>query len=143
MTRALLVKMSSLGDVVHTLPAISDAAAHGVRFDWVVEEAFVDVARLHPAVERTFPIAWRRWRRQLLRGGRAANNRTELRAFLRELRAGHYDLVLDAQGLVKSGVVTALARGSSKFGFAARESLAAVCYGQRADVPKGQHAIAR
>ncbi|MEE4284165.1 MAG: lipopolysaccharide heptosyltransferase 1, partial [Pseudomonadales bacterium] len=63
--RVLLIKMSSLGDVVHALPAVSDAAAHGITFDWVVEEAFADIPALHPAVHQVIPIAWRRWRKNL------------------------------------------------------------------------------
>ncbi|MCZ6708835.1 MAG: lipopolysaccharide heptosyltransferase 1, partial [Gammaproteobacteria bacterium] len=58
--RVLLVKMSSLGDVVHALPAVTDAAAHGIRFDWVVEEAFADIPRRHPAVDNVLPVGWRR-----------------------------------------------------------------------------------
>jgi len=138
--RVLLVKMSSLGDVVHTLPALTDAAAHGVSFDWVVEEAFVDLAARHPAVANVLPIGWRRWRRSL------AASRRELGAFLRSLRATRYDLVLDAQGLLKSGMVTGLARGNRKAGFArrsARESAAALFYGERIEVPRGRHAIDR
>ncbi|MFP6837121.1 MAG: lipopolysaccharide heptosyltransferase 1, partial [Pseudomonadales bacterium] len=89
--RVLLVKMSSLGDVVHVLPAITDAAAHGIRFDWVVEEAYADIARRHSAVVNVLPIGWRRWRHSL----RAS--RGELTAFISRLRTEHYDLVLDAQ----------------------------------------------
>ena len=64
--RVLIVKMSSLGDVIHTLPALTDslAAYPELRFDWVVEEAFSEVPGWHPAVERFLPIALRRWRKQ-------------------------------------------------------------------------------
>ena len=60
--RVLLVKMSSLGDVVHALPAVTDAARHGIRFDWVVEEAFAAIPGQHAAVDNVLPISWRRWR---------------------------------------------------------------------------------
>jgi heptosyltransferase-1 len=136
----LLVKMSSLGDVVHVLPAITDAAAHGIRFDWVVEEAYADIARRHSAVANVLPIGWRRWRHSL----RAS--RGELTAFISRLRTEHYDLVLDAQGLIKSGVLAGLARGSAKAGFAqrsAREAAAAVFYERRIPIPRNQHAIDR
>ena len=63
--RVLLIKMSSLGDVIHALPAVSDAAAQGVVFDWVVEEAFAPIAAAHPGVRQVLPIAWRRWRKLL------------------------------------------------------------------------------
>jgi len=144
--RVLLVKMSSLGDVIHTFPAITDAAAQGVRFDWVVEEAFAEVAELHPAVDNVIPIAWRRWRRALLAPARGRSHRGELGEFIRRLRARHYDMVLDAQGLLKSGIVTALALGERKCGLgvrSARESVAAAFYAQRINVPRQQHAVAR
>ena len=67
--RVLVVKMSSLGDVIHTLPAITDAARAlpHCRFDWVVEEAFAEIPGWHPAVDRVIPIALRRWRKHPLR----------------------------------------------------------------------------
>lgn len=141
--RVLLVKMSSLGDVVHTLPAVSDAAAAlgpALELDWVVEEAFAAIPARHPAVSAVIPVAWRRWRRNL--GG----SRGEMRAFLRRLREHRYDLVLDAQGLVKSAAVTALARGGTRVGLArgsAREGAAALVYRRPVAVPRGQHAIDR
>lgn len=138
--RVLLIKMSSLGDVVHALPAVTDAAARGITFDWVVEEAFASIPRAHPAVETVLPIAWRRWRRNLGRDG------AELGAFLSSLRGESYDLILDAQGLVKSAAVTALGRGSARAGFnftSAREPLAALAYDCRVTVPVGGHAVSR
>ncbi len=142
--RVLLVKMSSLGDVVHALPGVSDAVAalgaEGVRFDWVVEEAFADIPARHPGVDQVLPIAWRRWRRDL-RGNRAA-----LAAFRNRLRARRYDLILDAQGLLKSAAVAALARGGVRVGLArrsAREGAAALFYRRHVAVPRGRHAVDR
>jgi len=137
------VKMSSLGDVVHTLPALSDAAAAfgpALSVDWVVEEAFAAVPARHPAVTRVLPVAWRRWRSSL------AASRGELAAFRRNLRRNRYDLVLDAQGLIKSAVVTALARAEVKAGLSrtsAREGAAALCYGHRVVVAREGHAVHR
>jgi heptosyltransferase-1 len=138
--RVLLVKMSSLGDVVHTLPAVSDAAAHGVEFDWVVEEAFAAIPSRHPAVRQVLPIAWRRWRRSLMK------DRGALAEFLQALRSDRYDVVLDAQGLAKSAIVTRLAHAPIKAGPAfssAREGVAALFYNRRIDVPTGRHAVDR
>jgi heptosyltransferase-1 len=138
--RVLLVKMSSLGDVVHALPAVTDAAAHGVRFDWVVEEAFGAIPALHPAVDTVIPIAWRRWRRQLWR------DRSELASFLERLRASRYDLILDAQGLIKSAAVALCARAPLRAGFSrdsAREGVAALAYRRRVPVTRAAHAIDR
>lgn len=137
--RVLLIKMSSLGDVIHTLPALTDAARHGISFDWVVEEAFADIPAAHPAVNKVIPIAWRRWRKNLLA------NRSEMAQFHRSLREQSYDVVLDAQGLIKSAVVAVLARGF-RHGFShtvAREPWAAFAYAQGHAIARRQHAIDR
>ncbi|MCY3792904.1 MAG: lipopolysaccharide heptosyltransferase I [Gammaproteobacteria bacterium] len=138
--KALLVKTSSLGDVVHALPAVTAAHRHGVRFDWVVEEAYQAIPERHPAVDRVIPIALRRWRRNLVR------SRGEMAVFLAKLGRSEYDLVLDAQGLVKSALVAALTRGAEKVGFArgdVREAAAAWFYRRGVAVARQQHAIDR
>ena len=141
--RVLLVKTSSLGDLVHTFPALSDALlAHpGIRFDWLVEESFAEVPAWHPAIETVVPIALRRWRRDWRKAWRSG----DLSAFRRGLRAARYDLVLDAQGLLKSALPARLARGPLA-GYdrrSAREPLAAWLYGRRYAVARGQHAVRR
>ncbi len=139
--KVLLVKMSSLGDLVQTLPALTDAAkAVGVRFDWVVEEAFQAVPTQHPAVDRAIPIAWRRWRANLWRA------RHELRSFFRDLVSEHYDLAIDSQGLLKSALVMSRAQAAETVGFSgrsAREPAASMFYGRVVDVAKGHHATER
>ena len=138
--RVLLVKMSSLGDVVHTLPAVTDAAAHGVEFDWVVESAFEPIARLHSAVVDVLPISWRHWRRNALA------HRADLGEFVRRLRERRYDLVIDAQGLWKSAIPTALARADERWGFdhrSAREGSSTLLYRHHVAVPRDQHAVDR
>ncbi len=140
MTSALLIKMSSLGDVVHTLPAVTDAALAGVTFDWVVEEAFAPIAALHPAVRNVIPIAWRRWRRNL----RAS--RVEMRNFRNRLKSEHYDVILDSQGLAKSWAVSWIADGQLRAGYAAdsaRERFASLLVDKAVHVPKEWHAIDR
>jgi heptosyltransferase-1 len=139
MKQLLLVKMSSLGDVVHALPAVSEAVAAGWQVDWVVEEAFADIARLHPGVRRVIPIAWRRWRKHLL------DSRAELGAFWQTLRASQYDYVLDSQGLIKSALVSLAAQGR-RAGYAhtsAREPWASFVYRDGYAIAKQQHAITR
>lgn len=141
--RVLLVKTSSLGDVVHTLPALTDAAAAlpGIRFDWVVEEAFAEIPARHPAVDRVIPVALRRWRKAPLRTWRSGEW-ARCRAAIRDRE---YDLVLDAQGLLKSAFFTRLGRGP-KAGLdraSAREPLSARFLDRPLAVPTGQHAIQR
>ena len=141
--KVLIVKTSSLGDVIHTLPAVTDAVAvqPDIHFDWVVEEAFAEVPAWHPAVERVIPVALRRWRR----GWRQAWNSGEVGHFRRELAATPYDLVLDAQGLIKSSGLALLANGR-RAGFdcrSAREPLAALGYRCRIRVAREMHAVER
>jgi len=141
--RVLLVKMSSLGDVVHTLPALTDAAAAipGIRFDWVVEEGFAEIPGWHPAVQRTIPVALRRWRKHPLRDFTGP----EWREFRRQVRGRHYDAVIDAQGLLKSALVSRLVKaplyGLDKH--SAREPLAARAYRYKVSVPRDMHAVER
>jgi heptosyltransferase-1 len=141
--RVLIVKTSSLGDLVHTLPAVTDAARAipGIRFDWVAEEGFAEIPGWHPAVERVIPVALRRWRKNWLAAWRCG----EIPRFLHQLREREYDCVIDAQGLLKSAVLARLARGP-RWGLdwrSAREPLAALFYSRRVAVPKDQHAIER
>jgi heptosyltransferase-1 len=132
--RLLLVKTSSLGDVIHALVPLTDAAraVPGLRCDWLVEEAYADVPAWHPAVQRVIPCAVRRWRRalgQTLSGG-------EWSRFRADLRQESYDLVLDAQGLLKSAFLASRARGpvaGRTFG-SAREGLASLFYDYRIPV---------
>lgn len=141
--KVLLIKTSSLGDVFHTLPAVQDAweQVPGIEFHWVVEEGFRDIPSWHPAVSKVIPVAWRRWRRNL----RNAEVRAEMRQFYSDLRAEEYDLVLDAQGLLKSAVITRMARGrrTGLDRHSAREGLAALAYQNRIPVARGTHAIER
>jgi heptosyltransferase-1 len=145
--RILLVKTSSLGDVVHNLPVATDLARHfpGATIDWVVEEGFADLPRLHPAVDRVMPVAIRRWRRSLLSPATWA----EIGAFRRSLREREYDLVIDTQGLLKSALIVKQARLAASgrrcgFGRATvREPAAARFYDATFDVPRSLHAVER
>jgi heptosyltransferase-1 len=141
--RVLVVKMSSLGDVIHTLPALTDAARAipGIRFDWVVEEAFAEIPAWHPAVDTVIPIALRRWRKHPLRDFRGP----EWKQCRASLRKQHYDAVLDAQGLLKSAFIARLVR-APVYGMdrrSARERLAAASYKYKLPVPRDLHAVER
>ncbi len=139
----LLIKTSSLGDVLHLLPALSDARQQRpeLTFHWVVEESFAEVAGWHEGVERVIPVALRRWRKtpwSALRSG-------EVHRFLGALRATAYAPVVDAQGLFKSACMARLARGW-RIGFdrqTARESWAAWLYQEPLAIDRAQHAVPR
>lgn len=141
--KVLVVKTSSLGDVFHTLPAIEDAyqSVPDIEFHWLVEEAFADIPRWHPAVTQVIPVAWRRWRKQLFK----REHRAEIREFRQTLAQQHYDLIIDAQGLIKSAIFSRLAK-APRYGLdknSCREPLAAKAYDHPIAVAKGQHAIPR
>lgn len=141
--RVLLVKTSSLGDVIHTLPALTDAqrAIPGIQFDWVVEEGFAEIPAWHPAVAQVIPVAIRRWRKHPLQTLRTG----EWRRFKARLRETRYDLVIDAQGLLKSAWLTRYVKAPVA-GFdrdSIREPLASRFYDRCYAVPRDQHALER
>lgn len=141
--RVLLIKTSSLGDVIHTLPALTDAARAipGIQFDWVVEEGFAEIPAWHPAVAQVIPVAIRRWRKNLwqtLKNG-------DWRRFKARLRETDYDLVIDAQGLLKSAWLTRYVKApiAGLDRDSAREPIACRFYDHLYPVPKNQHALER
>lgn len=141
--RILLVKTSSLGDVVHNLPVATDLAQRfpDATIDWVVEESFAELPRLHPAVHRVIPVAVRRWRKTIY----SPDTWREIRAFRQALRAERYDVVIDSQGLLKSALIASQAFGE-RVGLdchSAREPLATRFYKRRVFVARDRHAVER
>lgn len=141
--RVLFVKLSSLGDVVHNMPAVTDLARArpSVHIAWAVEEAYAELVNLHPAVAQALPVALRglrtrplsprRWRGLAAAGG--------------AMRRERWDYVIDTQGLIKSALVSRFARGAS-FGLdraSAREKAAARFYDVKVAVPRSLHAVER
>lgn len=139
-----LVKTSSMGDVIHTLPALTDAqnAITDLQVDWVVEPAFAEIPKWHPAVRQVIPFALRKWRKQWF----SRQTWQEWQAFKQQLHAEHYDAVIDAQGLFKSAFfATRLAQGT-KYGYdkqSAREAISAVFYDKKWAISYQQHAVER
>ena len=132
-----------MGDVVHTMPAITDIAANvpNAQIDWLVEAPFAALPAMHPAIRTVIPIAWRKWRKSLF----AADTRAALAAARAQLKAEQYDLVIDFQGLLKSALWATQARGP-RAGYdwaSAREPLASLFYSKRAAVAVDQHAVER
>ncbi len=141
--RFLIVKTSSMGDVVHALPLASDLARRfpASAIDWLVEESFAAVPRMHGAVDRVITVAVRRWRQAPL----SAATWRELREAKRQLSAQRYGTIIDCQGLLKSAWMARWARGP-RWGFdraSTREPLAALLYTHAVPVAREQHAIAR
>lgn len=141
--KVLIVKTSSLGDVLHTLPAVSDAVRYhpNIECHWLVEEHFAEIPQWHPAVRRVIALPWRRLRKHLLR----SVFQGEWQSLIRELRCDQYDAIIDAQGLWKSAIPARLARGEV-WGMdraSAREPSASWCYHHPLTIAKGQHAVIR
>lgn len=133
-----------MGDVIHTLPALTDAARAipGIQFDWVVEKSFQDIPAWHKHVHRVIPVQLRQWRKNPLRSLMS----DEWKNFYRALRQEHYDVIIDAQGLTKSAFISRLARGKKRHGLnrhSARDPFAFIHYHQRHDVSWKKHAVER
>lgn len=148
--KILLVRVSSLGDVLHNLPIVADILRHdpNAQVDWVVEEGYVSLVRLNPHVRKVIPFALRRWKKGL----RNAAVRAELRGFFRDLRAEQYDYVFDTQGLIKTGIIMAAARvrkGGLKVGMAngtedsGYEGVSRIFHTRSVPVALRTHAVAR
>jgi lipopolysaccharide heptosyltransferase I len=143
MSDILFIKTSSLGDVIHHMPALTEARRQrpDARFFWAVEEAFAPLVRLHPALSGIIPVASRRWRGAPL----APSTWREIASFRRALRARSYDDIIDTQGLVRSALIARLARGR-RHGYDAnsvRERAASWFYDVQHGVARDRHAIAR
>jgi heptosyltransferase-1 len=143
MASILFIKTSSLGDVIHHMPALTEArkARPDARFTWLVEEAFAPLVRLHSAVAEVIPVAWRRWRKSLY----APATLSEIAGNLRAIRAPRYDEIVDSQGLLRTAIIARLARGR-RHGYdttSIREPLAALFYDVRHSVSRDLHAVER
>lgn len=143
MTDILLVKTTSLGDVIHNLPVVSDIlrANPAARIDWVVEESFADIPRLHPGVRSVLTVAVRRWRSRPF----ARCTWRDMARARQALGLEQYDYIIDTQGLLKSALIASFANGS-RYGYAAevaREPLAARFYDHHFAIPRNLHAVER
>lgn len=141
--KVLIVKTTSMGDVMHTLPALTDAgkAIPGIRFDWVVEKPFAEIPALHPLVDKVISVQIRKWRKNWFKSFKTDAWKT----FRKQIKTERYDLIIDAQGLIKSALIARMAKGK-RCGLSwksAREPLASLFYKEKISVPTGLHAIYR
>ncbi len=143
----LLVRVSSLGDVLHNMPIVADIKRHfpEANIDWVVEEGYVSLVRLNPMVRNILPWGLRRWRKSLGK----KETRAEIGAFFRQLREVQYDYVFDTQGLLKTGVIMGAARGRHKVGLAngsegsGYEGISRIFHSKSIPLDPRTHAVAR
>lgn len=141
--RVLIIKTSSLGDVIHTLPAVSDAVAAmpEIQFDWVVENNFAEIVSWHPQVKQIIPVKIRQWRKNWLH----SLTNGEMYRSLKQLRGQGYDTVIDAQGVFKSALISLLSRGR-RYGLdkqSSRGAWVSCLYQQRYRISWNQHAVER
>ena len=142
--KVCVIKTSSMGDVIHTLPALTDAqkAIPSLSIDWVVEENFAEIPRWHSAVNRVIPIALRRWRKSPF----SIQTRNEWKNYRTLLQAENYDAVIDAQGLIKSALFATRFAQGVKHGYdrqSIREPLASFFYDKKYAISYQQHAVER
>lgn len=147
MLKLLIIKTSSMGDVIHNLAIVQDILKHypDAQIDWVVEQSFADIPRLHPAVNQVFTVALRQWRKALLRPWRWRATFKQIQQAKSAIAAQSYDVILDSQGLLKSAWLSTWAKGQ-RHGYdrlSAREALASCFYHQRHQVSKQAHAVSR
>ncbi|ODS24535.1 lipopolysaccharide heptosyltransferase I [Candidatus Endobugula sertula] len=141
--RVLIIKLTSMGDLMHAFPALSDAVKQypDITFDWVVDEGFMEVPLWHPSVKRVITTAHRRWKKNLFQCWK----RGELHAFYRQLNLNAYDVVVDLQSNLKSAIVSWLRRtpvhGYNKH--TCREKPAHWAYDTHYHIELRQHAIER
>lgn len=141
--RVLLIKTSSMGDIIHTFPALTDAkkAVPNIEFDWLVEESFADIPVWHPAVREVKKVAIRRWRKNVFKAWRQGEY-CQLRNWIKQQ---NYDLIIDAQSLFKSAWLTC-ALPITTAGLAsdsARDPFASVFFDKKYHVDKTLHAVER
>lgn len=141
--RVMLVRLSSLGDIIHTWPALTDLHRQrpGIELHWLVESDYAELAALHPLVQQVWPVSLRRLLRQ--------RRRVDWQCFQQQRadwRSVVFDRVLDSQGLIKSALISRQVRAHSHHGFAAgssRERLAGWFTGQGHQVDPALPAICR
>ncbi len=142
--KVCVIKTSSMGDVIHTLPALTDAqrAIPNLSIDWVVEENFAEIPRWNSAVNRVIPIALRRWRKSPF----SIQTRNEWKNYRTLLQDENYDAVIDAQGLIKSALFATRFAQGVKHGYdrqSIREPLASFFYDKKYAISYQQHAVER
>jgi heptosyltransferase-1 len=143
MRHICFIKTSSLGDVIHHMPALVDARRHSpdAQITWLVEENYAPLVRMHPGVDEVISVSVRRWRKTLLHG----STWREIGEFVRTLRRRQFDAVIDTQGLMRSALVARAVRGV-RHGYAwdsARERPTSLLYDRRYHVERRIHAVDR
>lgn len=140
----LIVKLSAVGDVIHTLPSLSALRERypGAYITWVVEEAAADIVRDHPDLDCVIVSRRKGWQKEI-KIGHVKEPLREMKSFLRDLRARDYDLVIDFHGLFKSAMLVYLCRGERKLGYNSYQELSGLFYNEKIPEDMTKHAVDR
>ncbi len=141
MRRVLIVKPSSLGDIIHALPVLNalKSAVPGAEVHWVVARGFEGILEGHPMIERLWVISKEEWKRP----AGLFRTASELGRLIKGLRAARYDLVIDLQGLLRSGLITVLTGAPRRAGFSDARELSHLCYNLKVEGGRTCHAVER
>ncbi len=141
----LIVKLSAIGDVVHTLPSLSAVRKlyPQAHISWAIEESASDIIRNHPCLDRVIISYRKRWIHNLLEGRETGKTLGEIRTFLKTLRDRPYDLVIDFHGLFKSALIVFLARGKRKLGYDSMQEMSGLFLTEKIPEDMGKHAVDR
>jgi len=141
----LIVKLSAIGDVVHTLPsleAVRELYPHA-HITWVIEETSADLVTGHPTLDRILISRRKHWLRNVRRFRAWRQTFRDMRQFLSALRERHYDIVIDFHGLFKSAVIVLLCRGKRKIGYRSMQELSGLVLTEKIPEDMGKHAVDR
>jgi len=140
----LIVKLSAIGDVIHTLPSLATLRELYPRahISWVVEEAAADLIRNHPCLNEVLVSGRKRWSRNL-RSGHFRQTLSEISTFIKMLRQRHYDLVIDFHGLFKSSMIVLLSGGKRKLGYDSWQELSGLFLTEKIPEDMNKHAVDR
>jgi len=140
----LIVKLSAIGDVIHTLPSLTALRRlyPEAHITWAVEEAAAELIADHPDLDEVLISRRKSWIRDIQAGKFQATWR-ELRSFFTRLRRRRYDLVIDFHGLFKSSVIVFLSGGKRKLGYDSCQELSGLFLNEKIPEDMGKHAVDR
>jgi 3-deoxy-D-manno-octulosonic-acid transferase/heptosyltransferase-1 len=141
----LLVKLSSIGDVVHTLPSLAALRKRypEAHITWVVEEESLDIIQGNPQIDRILVSGRKRWARRLGSVRNVGETLGEIHRFLRDLRDRPYDVIIDFMGLFKSAILVFASRGKRKLGYDSMQEMSGLFYSEKIPEDMGKHAVDR
>jgi 3-deoxy-D-manno-octulosonic-acid transferase/heptosyltransferase-1 len=140
----LIIKLSAIGDVIHTLPSLGALRQlyPDAHITWVVEEAAADLIKNHPYLDAVLVSRRKRWSKDVCRG-QFRQPLEQIRSFIKALRQRHYDLVIDIHGLFKSSIIVFLSRGKRKLGYNSMQELSGLFLNEKITEDMNKHAIDR